>query len=154
LEEKQPEVNVPNVAETVGPAPGRTEPVPGSRDEDIAGAIPSKPQRPQNFVNWGTVLFTVILFSIVSSVCSVYIYDKYFAIKLASFDLPAYLKSVQITVSKIDPGQEKEIAAKIQKSLSAVEKMITSQPRNVVIISGEVVLGDSKSVKKLEAPPF
>ena len=106
------------------------------------------------YVTWGTLLFTVILVSLLSSAGSVYLYHRFFAIRLASFDLPGYLKGVQTEAAKAGPAQEKEMGEKIQKSMTAVEKLLTSQTKNTVILSGEVILGDSKPVTKLEAPGF
>lgn len=120
--------------------------------QHVSPPIPSVQSTSGTFVTWGTVVFTSVLISLASSVCSIYTYDRYFATKLAAFDLPGYLRSIQTDAAKVAPGDEKAASEKIQKSLAAVEKLITNQPRNVVILSGDVVLGEAQKVKKLDFP--
>lgn len=121
-----------------------------AQSQSSAPTTPQSVAASQDAVTWGTLVFTVVLVSLLSSIGSIFLYDRFFATKFVSFDLPGYLKSLQIEAGKAGPGQEKDMAEKMQKSLAKVEKLILSQPKNVVVLSGDVVLGDSKPVKRLD----
>ena len=98
-------------------------------------------------------MFTVVLVSLLSSAGSVLVYHRFYATKFAMFDLAGYLTGIQSDAAKLGPGEEKAAAEKIQKSLDVVEKMVTGQPDNTIVLTSDVILGKSSPVKKLELAP-
>lgn len=119
--------------------------------------MPSPPQRGENYVTWGTMIYTLVLMCFLSSGITIYVYDKYYAPKFLSFDLAGYLKNVQSDLAKSMSTEQSAESRKIQENklaaeMIALEKLISEQPTNTIILSGDVVLGNSKPVKKIQPP--
>lgn len=91
------------------------------------------------------VLYQAVIFvSLAISVLSLVIYDRYFTIKLATFDLLGYSKLLE----------EARAANKItndeaDKMLKTVRQQIDALPPKYVVISGDAILGNAPKVEKL-----
>lgn len=100
----------------------------------------------------------IILISLVVSVCSILVYDKFFATKIVTFDLKGYvavLRDLYLT-KQIDE-------AELKKRIDKIEEIVVKTPKRKVIITSDVILGGDRvenltpelkgySTKKTEIP--
>lgn len=85
---------------------------------------------------------TVVVVSLVASVLSLFVYDRFFATKIATFDFPGYLMSVREKMALA--GNAADAEKVLMTGLSTAENIVKNVPRNYVVISGDAILGDSK----------
>lgn len=100
----------------------------------------------------------IALISVVVSICSILIYDKFFATKIVTFNLKGYvavLRDLYLT-KQIDE-------AELKKRIDKIEEIVTKTPKRKVIITSDVILGGDRvenitpelkeySTKKTEIP--
>jgi predicted MPP superfamily phosphohydrolase len=113
---------------------------------------PAKLTKEKLTVTASVLYQTVIAVSLICSVLTVAVNDYFFEahsgpVQIATFDMPGYLKQLQ---SDLISGKitEQQMLAK----LDDVTKRLDSQPSNVVVISGDCILGHPKQVRKIDAP--
>lgn len=110
-----------------------------------------------NKVKLGEVI-KITLISLVVSVCSILVYDKFFATKIVTFDLKGYIATLRdlYLTKQID---DSELKRKIDK----IEEIVDKTPKRKVIITSDVILGGDRvenltpelkgySTKKTEIP--
>lgn len=83
--------------------------------------------------------FAVALISAVVSVCSLFVYDRFFSQKIVTFDLQGYIATLRdMYVSKqIDD-------AELRKRIDVIEQIVKSTPKRKVIITSDVILGGDR----------
>jgi hypothetical protein len=113
---------------------------------------PTKPAKERLTVTASVLYQTVIIVSVICSVISLVVYHNYVlphsqSVQIATFDMPGYLKQLQSDMisGKIN---EQQMLAKLDE----LTKRIDSLPSNVVVISGDCILGHPKQVRKIDAP--
>ncbi len=79
------------------------------------------------------------LISAVISVCSVFVYDKFFSQKIVTFDLRGYIGTLRdlYVTKQIDDNE-------LRKRLDKIEEIVKSTPKRKVIITSDVILGGDK----------
>ena len=90
---------------------------------------------------------TTVIVALVCSVLSIYIYHSFFALRVATMDLPGYMMNVRDAVANGVMSQEQVVAA-----VEAAADATKSVPDRYVLISGDVILGDAKRVLKVPLP--
>lgn len=101
---------------------------------DTAPAGNTVPAAPQN-ISLLTAVLLAVLTSTAASISSVYVYDHYYAQKIAVMDLQGFLTDQKKLL------QEKKITSdELIKSLDRVEKAVDSVPKNTVVLLKEVVM--------------
>ncbi len=106
------------------------------------GLDPRQEQSAQVYVTTKVFYQAIIVVSLVASALSTVVYDRYFATKVAVFDLPGYLMSVREKMALA--GNAANAEQILVAGLNEAEKIVKSVPNNYVVISGDAVLGDSK----------
>lgn len=84
-------------------------------------------------------IIKIILISSVVSICSILVYDKFFATKIVTFDLKGYiavLRELYLT-KQIDE-------AELKKRIDRIEEVVTKTPKRKVIITSDVILGGDR----------
>lgn len=109
-----------------------------------AATTPAEPQSPQ-YVSVKVLYQAVVLVSLAMSILSVVIYDRFFTVKIASYDMLGYttqlkeaLAAKQITLAQAD------------EMLKNVRKQIDALPPKYVVIAGDAILGNAPKVEKLD----
>lgn len=87
---------------------------------------------------------TAVVAALACSILSVFMYDRFFATKIAVFDYPDFLIRVRNGVISGAISQDQ-----LKNYMELAESKIKSQPRNYVVLSGDVLLGDGKGAKKI-----
>lgn len=117
--------------------------------EEIARESMVEPkEKPPQFVTAGVMYQAVIFVSLAVSLLSCFLYDHFLAMKIAVFDLPGYLVRL-----KADMASGKMTEAQMKQSLDEADRLVNSVPSNIVVISGDVLLGQAKRVQKLSVGP-
>lgn len=113
----------------------------GAMSRQQAAAAPSH-ETPASISYWG-----VFIISVAVSALTLFAYDRFYATKVAVFDFSGYLEKIrgEAMAGKIDNNQ-------MLARLDDVKKMLDSMPGNVVVLSGDTILGKPKRVQKLELP--
>lgn len=86
----------------------------------------------------------VLLVSLAVSILSLVVYDRFFTVKFASFDLPGYSLQIKeaLAVNKITQEQADGLFENVRKQIDAL-------PPKYIVISGDAVLGNAPKVEKL-----
>ena len=125
-----------------------------SQTEELKETPQSPPSvNNENYVTVGTLYLAVILVSIVVSVISVLAYDRYFAMRVASFDLPGHMLAVKNDLStKVTSGQMtvEQAQQAFGQDLEQVANTVNGAPGNVIIISGDALLGHPRRLIHLQ----
>lgn len=95
------------------------------------------------FFTFSHLLFTAIVATVVS-VISIFIYDKYYAQKIVSFDFKGYILGLRdmYMSGKIND-------AELKQAIDLVEQKIKSQEKNKVVFMGDVILS---KVERIDYP--
>ena len=86
-------------------------------------------------------LVALIFIMIMTSVCSIFIYDHFFAQKLTAFDLQGYLTKQRVA---LQTGQLTE--QQVGDNLDAIKAKMDKLPLNQALITSDVVLRNIKVV--------
>ena len=78
------------------------------------------------------------------SLLSVFVYDRFLATRIAVFDFPGYMLKL-----KQDAAAGKVDQAQAEQRVEAALELVNSVPSNVVVISGDVILGKKGRYEKL-----
>ena len=106
----------------------------------VNNAIPFfTPAAPVKFPSWLAVAAMSLLISMVASVGSVYVYDRFYAQKVVAVDIKGYIQK-QRDLYLAGKLNNEQLKAKIDK-LSAV---VTAIPKNRVAIMGDVVIKNAE----------
>ena len=96
-------------------------------------------------VSWGSLgmknLVALIFIMIMTSVCSIFVYDHFFAQKLTTFDLQGYLTKQRVA---LQTGQLTE--QQVGDNLDAIKAKMDKLPLNQALITSDVVLRNIKVV--------
>lgn len=114
----------------------------------IADGVPTASgSTTEGTVSMGTLYRACLAASIVCSILSVSIYDRFFATKIAVMDLPGYMSQISTALSggAIDNLQ-------MLAYVDAAGKAVTSVPKNYIVISGDVILGPATHALKIKLP--
>ena len=78
----------------------------------------------------------VVLISLIVNIAGLYIYDKFFAQKIVTFDLKGYIEALRILYvnGKIDDNE-------VKRRIDYLEEIVNSTPKRKVIITSDVILG-------------
>jgi len=91
------------------------------------------------------VLYQAVLFvSLAMSALSLVVYDRFFAIKIASFDMPGFL--TQVRTARLENRITEEQANKLWDE---AKRQVDVLPPNYLVLSGDIIFGNAKRVKKL-----
>lgn len=84
------------------------------------------------------VLLTAVISAVVS-VCSIFVYDRFFSQKIVTFDLKGYVATLQqlYLTKQIDD-------AELKKRIDEIEKIVLTTPKRKVIITSDVILGGER----------
>lgn len=135
--------SVDNISTTPKPATAEVlTPIPETKKEAVPAA--AAPPRPPQFVSVKVLIQAVLFVSLAMSIMSLVVYDRFFAVKVASFDLPAFL--LQIKTARAENKISDEQAGKL---VDGVRAQIDALPPNYVVITGDVILGNAIRVKKI-----
>lgn len=107
-------------------------------------AIPAAPPAPQ-YVSVKVLYQAVILVSLAMSILSVVVYDRFFTVQFASFDMLGYIEQI-----KVARAANKITAAQADEMFESVRKQIDALPSKYVVISGDAILGNAPKVQKLD----
>ncbi len=91
---------------------------------------------------------TCVVVSLVSVLVTMTIYHQFFAQRIETFDLTNYIGKIQ-QAYVAGTINEQGMGDAIQQAADYVN----GRPRNRVVVSGESILGDAKSVKRLIIEP-
>ncbi|MEM3580407.1 MAG: hypothetical protein QXQ64_03985 [Candidatus Bathyarchaeia archaeon] len=84
-------------------------------------------------------LFKIVLISLIISACSIFVYDKFFATKIVTFDLQGYIATLrQLYLTKQLDDTE------LRKRIDRIEEIVMNTPRRKVIITSDVILGGDR----------
>ena len=98
-------------------------------------------------VTMGILYATVVIVSLMTSVLSVFVYDRFFATRIGTYDLPGHVLWLRNNlVAKMQSGaiNEQQAQELMAKDLEGVNTIIKALPRNVIVISGDTVIGSPK----------
>jgi hypothetical protein len=113
-----------------------------------APAQPAKPIHAEPLtVTILTLYSTVIIVSLLTSALSIFAYDRLYATHIGSYDLPGHILWLRNDlVAKIQSGSVNEQQAKdlMAKDLDGVSAMIKALPSNLIVLSGDTVIGTPK----------
>ena len=110
--------------------------------------IEKKPETPvtplPQYVSVKVLYQAVLAVSLAMSVFSLVIYDRFFTVKIASFDLPGYVMQLREAEAANTITQEQS-----DKLLKSLRDQIDSLPPKYVVISGDAILGNAPKVERL-----
>jgi hypothetical protein len=88
----------------------------------------------------------IIMIALVTALLTVTIYDRFFATKVAMVDLTGFVKEQKelFAQGKIDQ-------AELSSNLSRLQTYIKGQPKNLMVISKDVVLANGKEIQLPDA---
>lgn len=89
-------------------------------------------------MNWKQLLVNVLV-SVVISVCSVFIYDRFFSQKIVTFDLKGYVAVLRdlYLAKQIDDNE-------LRRRIDYIEHIVKNTPKRKVIITSDVILGGDR----------
>jgi len=89
------------------------------------------------------MIINIIIINIIFTLGSLFLYDKYKAIKIKTIDLQGFIQEQkQLYVLKRVTEDD------IKKNLDMLEKKITQMPKNTVVITSDVILGKNVEIIK------
>lgn len=110
---------------------------------------PAKPEGKSPQCVTARVMYQAVIFvSLSMSLLACFLYDRFLATKVAVFDFPGYLVKL-----KADMASGKMTEEQMKQSLDDVERIVNSVPSNVVVISGDAILGQPKRIQKISVGP-
>lgn len=109
-----------------------------------APAAPAAQPAPQ-YVSVKVFYQAVVLVSLAMSILSVVVYDRFFTVKLASFDMLGYTDQIKGALA-----ERKITLAQADEMFKSVRKQIDALPSKYVVISGDAILGNAPKVQKLD----
>lgn len=88
----------------------------------------------------------IIMIALVTALLTVTIYDRFFATKVAMVDLTGFVKEQKelFAQGKIDQ-------AELSSNLSRLQTYIKGQPKNLMVITKDVVLANGKEIQLPDA---
>ncbi|WP_224962472.1 hypothetical protein [Geomonas subterranea] len=116
-------------------------------ETSVASATPAAPAVPPapQYVSVKVLYQAVVLVSLAMSILSVVVYDRFFTVKLASFDMLGYSEQIKGALA-----EKKITLAQADEMFKSVRKQIDSLPSKYVVISGDAILGNAPKVQKLD----
>lgn len=114
-----------------------------TRVDDVVVPQEAAPQ----YVTAGKMYRMVIITSLLLSVLSVFTYDRFFAVKMASFDLLKHNQLLRKDLAeKVTKGQLtlEQAEMLVMKDSGMVKAFLDSTPNNLLVISSDVVLTNPK----------
>ena len=118
-------------------------------DVDQTGEIPAVAGKTKQEGKPGRVLprrlvtaFLVLGISLASSAASIVVYDKYFATRIVAVDIKGFIAAQRdlFVQGKIDNDQ-------LRKNIESLEKAIENIPSNEVVIMGDAVVRNAKTIR-------
>jgi hypothetical protein len=116
---------------------------------DQTGEIPVETGKTKQEGKPGRVLprllvtaFLVMGISLASSAALILIYDRYFATRIVAVDIKGFIAEQRdlFVQGKIDDGQ-------LKRNIESLEKVIESIPSNEVVIIGDAVVRNAKTIR-------
>ncbi len=95
-------------------------------------------EKKERYFNW----LLTLLISLLMSLASILIYDRFFVQKIVAVDIKGYI-SEQRDLYISGKINDEQLKANIDK----MEKVVTSIPKNKVIIMGDTVIRNAEVVK-------
>lgn len=94
--------------------------------------------RPGKLILLGVILFI----SVLTSILSVFVYDRYFAQKIVAVDIKGYIAEQRdlYVAGKINDEQ-------LKQNIDRLEKVLADIPKNKVVIMGDAVIRNAEIVK-------
>ena len=91
---------------------------------------------------WGRVLFIALVVSIGASLATIAGYDRWFAQKVVAVDIKGYIAQQRDSylAGKLNDDE-------LKKSFDRLEAVITTIPKNRVVIMGDAVVRNAETVK-------
>lgn len=116
----------------------------GSEDPPGEGAdrktedVDTKKRREKILFRW----LSVVLVSLVISVASILVYDRYFATRIVAVDIKGFIATQRdlFVQGKIDDAQ-------LRENIESLEGAIGNVPANEVVIMGDAVVRNARIVK-------
>jgi len=92
-------------------------------------------------LRWLVATFLVLGISLASSAASILVYDRYFATRIVAVDVKGFIAEQRdlFVQGKIDDGQ-------LKRNIESLEKAIESIPSNEVVIMGDAVVRNAKTI--------
>lgn len=90
----------------------------------------------------GKLIFIMLILSIVMSIATVYVYDRYFAQKVVAIDMKGYMEKQKKLYLKGAIDDEE-----LRENLMSFEKRINDIPENRVVIMEEVVIKNAEVIR-------
>ena len=86
--------------------------------------------------------FLVLGISLASSAASIVVYDRYFATRIVAVDIKGFIAAQRdlFVQGKIDDDQ-------LRKNIESLEKAIENIPSNEVVIMGDAVVRNAKTIR-------
>lgn len=123
------------------------EDVPGAESTVEAPKPEVVPEVKETYVTTGSFYKSLFVVSILTSILSIFVYDRFFVMKIASFDI---VKRTQETrkdlAERVSKGQMTIEQASIlaMQDTDQVQTFLEKMPKNLLVISSEVVLSAPK----------
>lgn len=108
--------------------------------ETTKAAVPDS--KPRSGPGWFAVLILCLFFSVCSAVSSVYVYDRYFALKLVAVDIKGYLAD-QRDLYMAHKINEEQLNKAIDKLGAAVDRI----PKTKAVVMADAVIRNVEVVK-------
>ena len=110
-----------------------------------AASVEAAPVKTPEYVTTGFLYKVVFVVAIMTSLLTVFTYDRVYATKVMVFDLQDYLTKI-----RTDAANNKLTPDQFKTRLDVLESNVLSVPKNTIIITGDVILG--KNAKRLVIP--
>ncbi len=91
------------------------------------------------------LIILIIVISFIVSFLSIFIYDRFFALKVTVVDLRGFVEQVRILYSEGKLSEQD-----VSRLFDALKAKIDSLPDNHIVISSEVVLKKPKRVNNID----
>lgn len=85
------------------------------------------------------IILISIIISLIISTGSIFIYDRFFAQKIVTFDLQGYVATLRdlYLAKQIDD-------AELKRRIDKIEEVVLKTPKNKIIITSDVILGGDR----------
>jgi hypothetical protein len=108
-------------------------------------AAATTPSKAPDYVTPGFLYTVVCVVALLSSLLTVFAYDRVYATKILVFDLQDYLTKI-----RTDAANNKLTQEQYKARLDVLETSVLAVPKNTIIFTGDVILG--KNAKRLVVP--
>jgi len=110
----------------------------------VAESAPAEAKKPESkpAISMLKVVLIVLIVSLFSSAVSVFVYDRFYAQKVAAIDIKGYLAEQKdlYTAGKLTDDQ-------FEAKLDTLEALVDSVPKNKALITGDVAVRNIEIIK-------